>query len=71
MSIRDSVKDVQVTLAIAIGASAAQAATDPQGAAAFVRQLAEQALALLRNTAMTLEQREASFRGLLRQGFEL
>lgn len=58
-------------LAIAIGASAAQAATDPQGAAAFVGQLAEQALALLRNTSMTLEQREASFRNLLRQGFEL
>ena len=56
---------------LAIGAGGAAAATDPQGAAGFVRQLAEQALALLRNTSVTLEQREASFRGLLRDGFEL
>lgn len=58
-------------LGLAIGAAAAEAATDPQGAAAFVRQLAEQALGTLRNTSITLEQREASFRNLLRNGFEL
>ena len=58
-------------LAVALGAGGAVAATDPQGAAGFVRQLAEQALALLRNTGATLEQREAAFRNLLRDGFEL
>jgi phospholipid transport system substrate-binding protein len=49
----------------------AQAATDPQGAADFVRRLAEQALGLLRNNAVSLEQREAAFRTLLREGFDL
>jgi phospholipid transport system substrate-binding protein len=58
-------------LAIVTGAGSAQAATDPQGAAAFVRQLGEQALGLLRNTSVTLEQREAAFRNLLRDGFDL
>lgn len=58
-------------LGLAIGAGVAQAATDPQGAAAFVRRLAEQALAVLRGNASSLEAREASFRRLLRDGFEL
>ena len=57
--------------AVALSAGGATAATDPQGAAAFVRQLAEQALGLLRNSSVSLEQREASFRNLLRDGFEL
>lgn len=66
-------RDVAVgsALALVLGPGRARAATDPQGAAAFVRQLGEQALAVLRGNAASLEQREASFRGLLRNGFEL
>ncbi len=55
----------------AILAGPAWAATDPQGAAQFIRWMGDQALALLRNPAVTLEQREAAFRNLLREGFDL
>lgn len=51
--------------------ASAWAATDPQGAAQFIRWLGDQALALLRNPSVSLEQREASFRSLLREGFDL
>ncbi len=42
----------------------ARAATDPQGAAQFIRWMGGQALALLRNPSVTLDQREAAFRNL-------
>lgn len=61
-----------VGLAVAaVAVRPAWAATDPQGAAQFIRWMGDQALALLRNPAVTLNQREAAFRNLLREGFDL
>lgn len=40
-------------------------------AASFVERLAAQAIEVLHNSSSTLEQREAAFRDLLRQGFDL
>ncbi len=62
-----------LTAAVVVGGfiRAARAATSPEGAAKFVEWLAGQALATLQSTEGTLAQREASFRALLRQGFDL
>ncbi len=49
----------------------ALAATSPEGAAQFVQWLAGQAIAMLRAPGGSLEKREAAFRNLLRQGFDL
>jgi len=49
----------------------AVADTPPDGAQAFVQSLGQQALATLRTPGMTLDQREAAFRSLLRQDFDL
>lgn len=57
--------------AAAVLARPAWAATDPQSAAQFIRWMGDQALALLRNPAVTLDQRESAFRNLLREGFDL
>ncbi len=45
------------------------AATSPEGASQYVKWLADQAIGSLRAPAGSLEQREAKFRDLLRQGF--
>ncbi len=62
-----------LTAAVVIGGfvRAARAATSLEGAAKFVEWLAGQALATLQSQNGTLAQREASFRALLRQGFDL
>jgi phospholipid transport system substrate-binding protein len=52
-------------------ARGALAATPPEGAAVFVKWLAEQALSTLNTPSGSLEQRETIFRDLLRQGFDL
>jgi len=51
--------------------SPALAQASPDGAAQFVQSLAQQAISTLSRQGMTLEQREAVFRDLLRQGFDL
>ncbi len=60
-----------VLLAGSLLGAPAGAQTSPQLAAAFVQQLANQAIATLRAPGATIEQREAAFRSLLRQGFDL
>jgi phospholipid transport system substrate-binding protein len=47
------------------------AATPPEGAAKFVRRLADEALATLNQPGGSLAQREAVFQKLLREGFDL
>ena len=42
-----------------------------QGAAQFIRQLGDKAVATLQAPNLTLDQREARFRGLLAEGFDL
>ncbi|HUN49681.1 MAG TPA: ABC transporter substrate-binding protein [Candidatus Sulfotelmatobacter sp.] len=49
----------------------ARAAGPIEGAEAFIQTLGEQALATLRTGGITLDQREAAFRGLLRQDFDV
>ena len=53
----------------AVAAEAGQAQID--GAKAFIANLAEQALAVLRRQDLSLEQRESMFRRLLREGFDM
>ncbi len=48
-----------------------KAATPPEGAAAFVQWLADQALKVLRSPGASLSEREATLRRLLAQGFDL
>lgn len=52
-------------------AGTAVAATPPEGAAKFVKWLADKALATLNTPGGNLEQREAAFQKLLREGFDL
>jgi phospholipid transport system substrate-binding protein len=52
-------------------AAAARAQTATDGAAQFVQNLAAQAIATLSRQNLSLEQREQTFRDLLRQGFDL
>jgi phospholipid transport system substrate-binding protein len=49
----------------------ALAQASPDGAAQFVQSLAQSAISTLSRQGMSLEQREAVFRDLLRQGFDL
>ncbi|MCW5732434.1 MAG: ABC transporter substrate-binding protein [Alphaproteobacteria bacterium] len=42
-----------------------------QGSTQFIQWMGDQALNTLRTPGVTLEQREASFRGLMRQGFDI
>ena len=56
---------------LVLPAVAAQAQIDPNAAARFIAALAEQAIAVLRTPGITLEQREARFRQLLRDGFDI
>jgi len=49
----------------------ANQSTDANGAAQFVQWLGDQAIATLRTPNMSLEQREAVFRQLLAQGFDI
>lgn len=42
-----------------------------QGSTQFIQWMGEQALSTLRSPGVTLEQREAAFRGLMRQGFDI
>lgn len=58
------------TCAVILPATA-RAQVDPNAAARFIATLAEQAIAVLRTPGITLEQREARFRQLLRDGFDL
>ena len=58
-------------LAVATWPGATLAETPPDGARKFVKWLADQAIRILRAPGATLEQREAIFRRLLRQGFDL
>lgn len=53
----------------AVAADVGRAQID--GATAFINDLAEQALAVLRRHDLSLEQREAVFRKLLREGFDM
>jgi len=55
----------------ALPGAGARAQTDPQGAAQFIQWMAEQALTTLRTPGVTLEQREANFRQLMRTGFDI
>ena len=55
---------------VVIGASSSGFAS-VQGAAQFIRQLGNQAIEALGTRNLTLEQREARFRGLLSSGFDL
>ncbi len=61
---------LSVTVIVVIGASHAGFAS-VQGAAQFVRQLGDQASDTLRAPNLSLETREAHFRGLLSSGFDL
>jgi len=51
--------------------AAARAETDAAGAQQHIQALAEQAIATLQRGDLTLEQREQTFRALLREGFDL
>lgn len=57
--------------ALSFSGSPAKASTSPQGAAQFIQWLGEQAISTLGSTNSPLEQREASVRQLMRQGFDL
>lgn len=57
--------------AIVVAVSAASGAGAVQGAAQFIRQLGDEAVATLQAPNLTLDQREARFRGLLAEGFDL
>ena len=52
-------------------ASAAYATAQPGNASQFIHQLGNQAITTLQTPGITLEEREARFRGILRQGFDL
>ncbi|MBH62229.1 MAG: toluene tolerance protein [Alphaproteobacteria bacterium] len=72
------VSNIRPALRIAVVAAAlcglfgsASAATSPQGAAQFIQWLGDQAISTLGSTNSSLEQREASVRELMRQGFAL
>ena len=56
---------------VILPAAAARAQVDPDAAARFIAALADQAIAVLRTPGISLEQREARFRQLLRDGFDL
>ncbi len=58
-------------IVVALSAASGVGATTVQGAAQFIRQLGDQATATLREPNLTLDQREARFRGLLAEGFDL
>ena len=57
--------------AAALMSTGAAAQASPDAAAQFVQSLAQAAIATLTRPGLTLEAREASFRDLLRQGFDL
>ncbi len=52
-------------------ASVAYAMTQAGSASQFIHQLGNQAIATLQTPGITLEEREARFRGILRQGFDV
>ncbi len=52
-------------------AGAAHATVQAGSASQFIHQLGSQAIATLRTPGITLEEREARFRGILRQGFDV
>lgn len=49
----------------------ATAQTDPAGAAQFIQWMADQAIGTLKNPSVTLEQREAAFRNIMRTAFDI
>ena len=58
-------------IVVAAFAASAAGATTVEGAAQFIRQLGDKATATLQAPNLTLDQREARFRGLLAEGFDL
>ena len=58
-------------IVVALSAASGVGATTVQGAAQFIRQLGDKAVATLQAPNLTLDQREARFRGLLAEGFDL
>lgn len=71
ISRRDMVFASLLVLATVVRPAPLVAATSPDGAAQFVKWLADQATTTLRAPGSSLEQREAAFRRLLSQGFDL
>ena len=58
-------------IVVALSGTSGAGATAVQGAAQFIRQLGDKAIATLQAPDLTLDQREARFRGLLAEGFDL
>lgn len=68
MGLRKTLAAVALVVVLGFG-DTSQASVN--GAAQFIHTLGNQAISALRATNLTLEQREAQFRGLLAQGFDL
>jgi phospholipid transport system substrate-binding protein len=66
-------RHVLFALAVALASFSLPGSASAQNGSAsqFIRQLAEQALQVMRSPQMPLDAREAQFRGLLAQGFDL
>ena len=58
-------------IVVALSGTSGAGATTVQDAAQFIRQLGDKAVATLQAPNLTLDQREARFRGLLAEGFDL
>ena len=60
-----------LALSIVVSANAQSAAEDPEGARAFIEELSANAIAVLDDTSITQDEREAQFRALLAEHFDL